>query len=128
MDVLFRSVRELVERAETEGKLISELMIEQEMLISGRAREEIFTQMDRNLTVMEEAVEKGDSNIQEIMAASILAKVSRDRYMLKMAEIYPQYNFTKHKGYPTAEHRNAIKEFGVSPIHRKTFGGVKEFL
>ncbi|AQQ53757.1 L-serine ammonia-lyase, iron-sulfur-dependent, subunit alpha [Planococcus lenghuensis] len=59
MDVLFRNVRELVEIAEQEDKLISEIMLEQEELISGRTREEIMGQMDRNLTVMEEAVEKG---------------------------------------------------------------------
>lgn len=95
--------------------------------------EPTFIQVDGNrypttLKISGEAIVKGDSKVQEIMAASILAKVSRDRYMLQMAEQYPQYNFIKHKGYPTAEHRNAIKEFGVSPIHRKTFGGVKEFL
>ncbi|AWE06638.1 L-serine ammonia-lyase, iron-sulfur-dependent, subunit alpha [Lysinibacillus sp. 2017] len=66
MDVLFRNVRELVERAENEGKLISELMIEQEMIISGRSREEIFTQMDRNLRVMEEAVERGLKGVQSV--------------------------------------------------------------
>lgn len=66
MDVLFRSVRELVELAETEGKLISELMIEQEMLITGRSREEIFSQMDRNLTIMEEAVERGLNGVQSV--------------------------------------------------------------
>lgn len=59
MDVLFHNVRELVDRANREQKLISEIMIEQEILITGRSREEIMTQMDRNLTVMEEAVEKG---------------------------------------------------------------------
>ncbi|MBM7705372.1 L-serine ammonia-lyase, iron-sulfur-dependent, subunit alpha [Chryseomicrobium aureum] len=59
MEVLFRNVRELVERAENENKLISEIMIEQEILVTGRTREEIMKQMDRNLTVMEEAVEKG---------------------------------------------------------------------
>ena len=59
MDVLFRNVRELVALAEKEEKLISEIMLEQEILISGRTREEIMEQMDRNLTVMEEAVEKG---------------------------------------------------------------------
>ena len=95
--------------------------------------EPTFIQVDGNrypptLRLPGEAIVKGDSKVEEIMAASILAKVSRDRYMLKMAEIYPQYNFTKHKGYPTAEHREAIKQFGPSPIHRKTFGGVKEFL
>ena len=66
MDVLFRSVRELVELAEREGKLISELMIEQEMLITGRSREEIFKQMDRNLTIMEEAVERGLNGVQSV--------------------------------------------------------------
>ena len=59
MEVLFRNVRELVERAENENKLISEIMIEQEILVTGRTHEEIMKQMDRNLTVMEEAVEKG---------------------------------------------------------------------
>ena len=64
MDVLFRNVRELVERANKEQKLISEIMIEQEILITERTREEIMAQMDRNLTVMEEAVEKGLKGVQ----------------------------------------------------------------
>ncbi|WP_341301903.1 L-serine ammonia-lyase, iron-sulfur-dependent, subunit alpha [Lysinibacillus sp. FSL H8-0500] len=66
MDVLFHNVRELVERAEQEEKLISEIMIEQEMLITGRMREEIIQQMDRNLTVMEEAVERGLQGVQSV--------------------------------------------------------------
>jgi len=66
MDVLFHNVRELVERAEQENKLISEIMIEQEMLITGRTREEIIQQMDRNLTVMEEAVERGLQGVQSV--------------------------------------------------------------
>ncbi|MEK5333964.1 MULTISPECIES: L-serine ammonia-lyase, iron-sulfur-dependent, subunit alpha [unclassified Lysinibacillus] len=66
MEVLFHNVRELVERAEQEEKLISELMIEQEMLISGRTREEIMQQMDQNLTVMEEAVERGLQGVQSV--------------------------------------------------------------
>ena len=64
MEVLFHNVRELVDRANKEQKLISEIMIEQEMLITGRSREEIMAQMDRNLTVMEEAVEKGLNGVQ----------------------------------------------------------------
>lgn len=64
MDVLFHNVRELVDRANSEQKLISEIMIEQEMLITGRSREEIMAQMDRNLTVMEEAVEKGLNGVR----------------------------------------------------------------
>ncbi|MGE8034183.1 L-serine ammonia-lyase, iron-sulfur-dependent, subunit alpha [Lysinibacillus sp. KCTC 33748] len=66
MDVLFHNVRELVERAEQEGKLISEIMIEQEMLITGRTREEIIQQMDNNLTVMEEAIERGLNGVKSV--------------------------------------------------------------
>ncbi|MEB2298155.1 L-serine ammonia-lyase, iron-sulfur-dependent, subunit alpha [Lysinibacillus xylanilyticus] len=66
MDVLFHNVRELVERAEQEEKLISEIMIEQEMLITGRTREEIIQQMDNNLTVMEEAVERGLKGVKSV--------------------------------------------------------------
>jgi len=66
MDVLFHNVRELVERAEQEEKLISEIMIEQEILITGRTREEIIQQNDRNLTVMEEAVERGLQGVQSV--------------------------------------------------------------
>ncbi len=66
MDVLFRNVRELVELAERENKQISELMIEQEMAMSGRTRESIMTQMDRNLTIMEEAVERGLKGVQSV--------------------------------------------------------------
>lgn len=68
-----------------------------------------------------QAIVKGDSKIPEIMAASILAKNERDRYMMKMDVLYPEYGFKINKGYPTLFHRNAIKEFGLCPIHRKTF-------
>ncbi len=64
---------------------------------------------------------KGDSLSISIAAASILAKVSRDRYIDKMAAQYPQYGFLNHKGYGTKEHIEAIKQYGICPIHRKTF-------
>ncbi len=64
---------------------------------------------------------KGDSLSANIAAASILAKVSRDRFMLKMAEKYPEYMFEKHKGYPTKLHYEKVEEFGLSPIHRRSF-------
>ena len=63
----------------------------------------------------------GDSRVASIAAASILAKVTRDRYMYEMAEKYPQYGFDKHKGYGTAAHYAAIREFGPSEIHRMSF-------
>ena len=68
-----------------------------------------------------ETVVKGDAKSISIAAASILAKVSRDRYITKMAETYPEYSFEKHKGYGTKEHIDAILKYGISPIHRKTF-------
>lgn len=75
-----------------------------------------------------EAIIKGDTKIEQIMAASILAKVERDNYMNELDQLYPQYQFAKHKGYPTKLHRELIKKFGVSEIHRKTFKGVKEYI
>jgi len=74
-----------------------------------------------------EAVVKGDSKVEEIMAASILAKVERDFYMEEMHKRFPKYQFDKHKGYPTKLHFELIKIHGVSEIHRKTFKGVKEY-
>ena len=73
-----------------------------------------------------ECVVKGDARSLSIAAASILAKVSRDRKMLEMAEKYPEYGFEKHKGYGTKVHIEALKEFGASEIHRKTF--IKKFV
>ncbi|MDG1397101.1 MAG: ribonuclease HII [Polaribacter sp.] len=64
---------------------------------------------------------KGDSKFQSIAAASVLAKTYRDEYMTKIHEEFPIYNWAKNKGYPTKEHRNAIRKFGANQYHRKTF-------
>jgi len=71
-----------------------------------------------------EAIVKGDSKVAAISAASILAKTARDELMLELHERYPHYGFAKHKGYPTPEHKLAIKKHGLSQIHRKTFNSV----
>lgn len=71
---------------------------------------------------------KGDSLSISISAASIIAKVVRDRIMVKYHEDYPQFGFFQHKGYPTKAHKEAIKAYGPCPIHRRSFKGVKEFL
>ena len=68
-----------------------------------------------------ESIIKGDAKCYSIAAASIVAKVTRDRIMRQWDEIYPQYGFAKHKGYGTANHIAAIKEYGLCPIHRRSF-------
>lgn len=76
---------------------------------------------NKGITVPSRCVVKGDSRCADIAAASILAKVTRDRLMLEMAETYPQYHFEKHKGYGTKLHYEAIRAHGPSPIHRLSF-------
>ena len=66
-------------------------------------------------------IKKGDAQSQSIAAASILAKVARDRYITQISEQYPQYGFEKHKGYGTAAHNEAILKYGPCKIHRRTF-------
>ncbi|MBI3188569.1 MAG: ribonuclease HII [Gammaproteobacteria bacterium] len=75
-----------------------------------------------------EAIVKGDSKVEAISAASILAKVERDRQMVVLHELYPQYGFNQHKGYPTAAHMALLKQFGPCAEHRRSFGPVRELL
>lgn len=75
-----------------------------------------------------ETIVKGDARSMSIAAASILAKVARDRYITELDSKYPEYNFKKHKGYGTKEHLELIAKFGPCPIHRMTFKGVKEHI
>lgn len=74
-----------------------------------------------DLDIKQVAITKGDTISQSIAAASIIAKVKRDRFMDEMDEKYPEYGFKKHKGYGTADHIAAIKKYGPCPIHRKSF-------
>ena len=76
------------------------------------------------MTTPQEALIKGESRSASIAAASIIAKVTRDAMMAKLHQRYPCYNFIKNQGYPTLEHRNAIKKYGICPQHRKSFKGV----
>lgn len=76
----------------------------------------------------QETITKGDDKIVAISAASILAKVTRDRLMVKLGQLYPDYDFARHKGYPTQFHREVIKRKGPSKVHRQNFAGVKEFV
>jgi len=91
-----------------------------------------FILIDGNQTlhfpVPQKPIRKGDQICNSIAAASIVAKVTRDRMMFECHQKYPQYNFAKHKGYGTKEHRKAIETFGICELHRKTFRGVKEYI
>ncbi len=75
----------------------------------------------RGFTIPTETVVKGDAKSASIAAASILAKVTRDRGCIELDKQYPEYNIAKHKGYPTKEHMDAVRTYGVAPIYRKTF-------
>ena len=78
------------------------------------------------IAIPQQTLAKGESKSASIAAASIVAKVTRDRLMAEYHRQYPQYNFAANKGYPTAEHRRALKKHGPCPIHRRSFRGVRE--
>lgn len=102
------------------------------MALDNLSQKADFALLDGNrapeMDIPYEAVVKGDAKVQAIAAASILAKVERDRYITEMDKIYPQYGFAKHKGYPTKDHKDAVARYGPSPIHRLTFKGVSEYV
>ena len=100
------------------------------MLAMNRAVEALSVKADfalidgncsRGFTIPTETVVKGDAKSSSIAAASILAKVTRDRGCAELDKIYPQYGIAKHKGYPTKDHMDAVRQHGPSPIHRKSF-------
>ncbi len=92
---------------------------------AGISREEAEILLDAGLKApslfIQKSIVKGDEKIKVISLASIVAKVKRDRYMVRIAKRYPKYNFEIHKGYGTAKHRATLKRYGPSPIHRKSF-------
>ena len=93
---------------------------------------EILVQVDGNkcpkISLPCEAIVKGDSKVQAISAASILAKVARDAELYELDKQYPQYGFAKHKGYPTAAHLLALQTNGICPQHRLSYAPVKKLL
>jgi ribonuclease HII len=92
----------------------------------------ILVQVDGNkcpkISLPCEAIVQGDSKVQAISAASIIAKVARDAELYELDKQYPQYSFAKHKGYPTAAHMQALALHGVSPIHRLSYAPVRKLL
>ena len=74
-----------------------------------------------SLNLPQQSIIKGDSLSVSIAAASILAKCTRDRFMIQLDQVYPEYQLAKHKGYPTPLHKQLLRQYGLSPIHRRTF-------
>lgn len=81
-----------------------------------------------HLSIPAQAIVKGDSKVQAISAASILAKVERDKIMVDYHNKYPDFSFHLHKGYGTRQHINEIDQFGILPVHRRTFNPVKRMI
>lgn len=109
-----------------ETDILSANFLAMRRAVSGLSENPELILVDGNLKIRGleekcEAVVKGDSSSLSIAAASVLAKVSRDRYMKEMAKKYPEYEFEKHKGYGTARHIELIKMYGPSEIHRRSF-------
>jgi len=112
-----------------EINILQATMLAMRRAVEGLRLKPALVQVDGNrvplLNVPAQAIIKGDAKVQAISAASILAKVHRDRLCGLLHEAYPQYGFDAHKGYPTADHVAALRRHGVTPAHRRSFGPVK---
>lgn len=124
-EALYYSIASIDEKTIDEINILNATFLAMKKAVEGLEIKPDFAMIDGNKTpdldIDCEAVVKGDANSVSIAAASILAKVSRDRYMLEMAEKYPEYKFEKHKGYGTKLHYEMLDEFGACEIHRQTF-------
>jgi len=125
-----------IARAEVEEideiNILQASLLAMQRAVAGLNGQVDFVVVDGNRTPMfacpSEWLIKGDSKFDAIKAASIIAKVARDREMVEMDARYPGYGLAKHKGYPTRQHLDALKKQGPSPIHRMSFGPCKEAL
>jgi ribonuclease HII len=138
---LFDEIREkalawAVGRCEVEEidelNILQATMVAMQRAVAGLATRPEHALIDGNrcpkLPCTAEAVVKGDSKVAAISAASIIAKVTRDREMVELDKQYPGYGLAGHKGYPTKSHIEALHTLGVTPIHRSTFGPVRRIL
>lgn len=123
-------------RAETEEidslNILHATMLAMQRAVEGLSITPDFVLVDGNrvpnLSMPAQAVVKGDALVQEISAASILAKVTRDLEMAELDKQFPEYGFAKHKGYPTALHFEKLSQYGATPFHRKSFAPVARCL
>jgi ribonuclease HII len=113
------------EREIDELNILNATLLAMRRAVSGLSIKPDFVYVDGDRLpktgITERAIVKGDSKCMSIAAASVLAKVGRDRYMRELAKKHPQYHFEEHKGYGTALHYQMIEKYGTSPVHRKTF-------
>ncbi|HEJ4806329.1 TPA: ribonuclease HII [Pseudomonas aeruginosa] len=140
-EALFEEIREkalawCIDRAEVEEidrlNILHATMLAMQRAVEGLSVTPRLALIDGNrcpkLAVPCAPVVKGDSQVPAIAAASILAKVSRDREMVELDRVYPGYGMAGHKGYPTAVHLEALSRLGPTPIHRRSFAPVRELL
>lgn len=111
---IYRAAREAMHSA------IKQLKIKPEFLL--------IDAMPMILDIPSESIIKGDQKSISIAAASIVAKITRDNYMIEMDKLFPKYNFKQHKGYGTKEHIELIKKYGYTPIHRKSYEPIKSMI
>lgn len=112
-------------------RAVESLVLSSELIVKVNSGQ-ILVQVDGNkcpkISWPCEAIVKGDSKVQAISAASILAKVARDAELYELDKTYPQYGFAKHKGYPTAYHLEMLHLYGISPYHRLSYAPVKALI
>ncbi len=131
-----RALAWCIARAEVEEidrlNILHATMLAMQRAVAGLSTQPTLVLVDGNrcplLPMRSEPVVKGDSRVPAIAAASILAKVARDREMLALDQQYPGYGIAGHKGYPTPVHLAALRELGATPIHRRSFGPVRKAL
>lgn len=126
------SIAECSEAEIDELNILQATMLAMRRAVEGLKVQPSLALIDGNrcpvMSVRSEAIVKGDDKVPAISAASILAKTARDHMLAQLHQQYPQYALDQHKGYPTALHLERLREFGVSPIHRKSYGPVKALL
>ena len=133
-DVLYDLIREKAlafcvasadEREIDEINILNAAMLAMRRAVEGLSLRPGLALVDGNrdpaLRIPTKTIVRGDARSASIAAASVLAKVERDRFMLRMAELYPEYQFERHKGYPTALHYELLAKYGPCPIHRRSF-------
>ena len=131
-DAMAWSIAQCSEAEIDELNILQATMLAMRRAIEGLSITPTLALIDGNrcpvCSVRTEAIVKGDDKVSQISAASILAKTARDAALMVMHKNYPNYAFDQHKGYPTALHLQRLRQHGVSPVHRRSYGPVRDLL